>query len=60
MISNKMIIKIAIVIAKPLYIIFNCSLYDGIFPDIWKLGNLVPLFKKGDRSIPANNRQVSL
>ena len=60
MISNKMILKIAAVIEKPLCIVFNRSLNEGIFPDIWKLGNLVLLFKRGDRSIPANNRPVSL
>ena len=41
MISNKMIIKIAAAITKPLYVIFIRSLYEGIFPDIWKLGNTV-------------------
>ena len=35
-------------------------MHEGVFPDKWKLGNLVPLFKKGDKSIPANYRPVSL
>ena len=60
LISNRIIKNIARAIYKPLCIIFNCSLREGIFPDIWKLGNLVPLFKKGDRSIPTNYRPVSL
>ena len=59
-ISNKMIKRVAGAISKPLHIIFNRSLSENIFPDIWKLGNLVPLFKKGDKSIPANYRPVSL
>ena len=59
-ISNKMIKNVARAISKPLCILFNRSLREGIFPDIWKLGNLVPLFKKGDRSISSNYRPVSL
>ena len=59
-ISNKMIKQVARAISKPLCILFNRSLREGIFPDIWKLGNLVPLFKKGDRSISSNYRPVSL
>ena len=60
LISNKMIKHVAGAIAKPLQIIFNRSLSESIFPDIWKLGNLVPLFKKEDMSISANYRPVSL
>ena len=45
-ISNKMIKRVAGAKSKPLHIIFNRSLSENIFPDIWKLGNLVPLFKK--------------
>ena len=60
MISNKMVKKVSKVVAKPLCILFNRSLREGIFPDMWKQGNLVPLFKKGDKSIPANYRPVSL
>ena len=59
LISNKMIKKVAGAIAKPLQIIFNCSLRESVFPDIWKLGNLVPLFKKGDKSLAANYRPVT-
>ena len=60
LISNKMIKQVAEAIAKPLQIIFNRSLRESVFPDIWKLGNLVPLFKKGDKSLAANYRPVSL
>ena len=60
MISNKMVKKVSKVVAKPLCILFNRSLREGIFPDMWKQGNLVPIFKKGDKSIPANYRPVSL
>ena len=55
-----MIKNVTRAISKPLCILFNRSLHEGIFPDIWKLGNLVPLFKKGDRVISSNYRPVSL
>ena len=58
--SNKMIKNVAGAMAKPLCIIFSRSLHEGIFPDIWKLGNLVPLYKKGNRSISTNYHPVSL
>ena len=48
------------VIAKPLATIFNASLQKGIVPDIWKRGNIVALYKKGDKSDPGNYRPVSL
>ena len=59
LISNKMIKQVATAISKPFKIIFNRSLNESVFPDMWKLGNLVPLFKK-DRSDASNYRPVSL
>ena len=47
-------------LAKPLYTIFNLSLTSGIFPSQWKKGNIVPVYKKGDKSIAKNYRPVSL
>ena len=32
----------------------------GILPPIWKDGNVAPLYKKGERSNPANSRPISL
>ena len=37
------------VIAAPLSHIFNPSVMNGVFPDILKIANVVPLFKKEDR-----------
>ena len=46
---------------SPVYaILFQASLDQGIVPSDWKLANIVPLFKKGDRSIPENYRPISL
>ena len=30
------------------------------FPDTWKLANVIPIFKKGDKSQPCNYRTVAL
>ena len=48
------------VIARPLAIIFNASMEAGKVPELWKLGNIVALFKKGGKSDPRNYRPVSL
>ena len=42
------------VICEPLAMIFNSSLRHGIFPDIWKLARVTPIFRSGSRS-DANN-----
>ena len=34
-------------VAKPLAMIFNSSLENGIFPDIWKLARVTPILKSG-------------
>ena len=38
------------IIAKPLAMIFNASLAQGIFPNIWKLAKITPIFKSGARN----------
>ena len=47
-------------IAPVLTKIFNKSLTTGSLPRDWLNANVAPLFKKGDRSNPANYRPVSL
>ena len=47
-------------ICKPLEIIFNRCLETGTFPNEWKKGNVVPVFKKGDKQILKNYRPISL
>ena len=39
---------------------FQASVDQGIIPDDWKTANVVPIFKKGDRSKAENYRPVSL
>ena len=44
----------------PLSIIFSRSLNEADIPTDWKKANIVPIFKKGDKSCVENYRPVSL
>jgi exonuclease III len=52
--------ELAIEISEILSHLFQQSLNTGILPADWKMANICPLFKKKDRTIPANYRPVSL
>lgn len=47
-------------LAKPLAIVYQKSLDEGILPQLWKDAHITPIFKKGDRSKSTNYRPVSL
>ena len=47
-------------IAPSLTLIFQSSLQQGVLPAEWKSANIVPIFKKGDRTKTCNYRPVSL
>ena len=47
-------------ITIPLKIIFDQSLKNGVFPEIWKRANVVPVHKKDDKSLVKNYRLISL
>ena len=53
-ISSKMLKEIAEEISVPLAIVFNLFIQEGIVPLEWKIANVVPIFKKGNRCKPEN------
>ena len=40
--------------------LFNTSLETGIFPDIWKISRVAPIYKEGDKSEKSNYRPISV
>ena len=36
------------------------TLDQGVLPDDWKLGNIIPIYKKGPKKIAENYRPISL
>lgn len=47
-------------LVTPLSILFNGCLRDGIFPDLWKISHIVPIFKKGCKTDVGNYRGVAI
>ena len=47
-------------VSIPLQIIYSNILSTSIYPDIWKLANVTPIFKKGDKQLIKNYRPISL
>ena len=48
------------IIERHLALAFNKCIDEGVFPDIFKIAKVVPLFKKGDKKDPAIYRPISL
>lgn len=53
-------VKLKDTISLPLSIVFNRSLSEGVFPDLWKLSFISPIHKSGTKSDVANYRPVSI
>ena len=48
------------IIARPLCHIFNLSLVNMYFPLSWKIANVIPVYKKGEKNLVSNYRPISL
>ena len=59
-IGNRILKEAALPLAEPLSHIFNYCLSLGMFPDVWKIACVTPLFKKGEPSDCNNCRPISL
>ena len=61
MVHNRLLIVACPVIVQPLTTLFNKSLANGLFPEVWKRAHVVPIYKqKGDKSSCKNYRPISL
>lgn len=58
--GTKLLKKIAPNISLVLAAIFTKSLLEGKVPDDWKIANVIPIFKSGERDKCSNYRPVSL
>ena len=47
-------------VVLPLKLIFQNILVTSIYPDMWKLANVTPIYKKGDKQLVTNYRPISL
>ena len=59
-ISSKVLKDAFLTLIRQSTYLLNVSFRTGIFPDCWKLANIIPLFKGGNRNNEGNFRPVSL
>ena len=59
-IPSMLVYKCCDQIAEPLSVCFNMSLEEGYIPDSFKTAAVIPIYKGGEKSKPANCRSVSL
>ena len=60
LVHNKLLVKAIEFIAAPLATLFNRSVAESKFPRSWKIANVTPIHKKGDKSLCTNYRPISL
>lgn len=54
-----LILKCCNNLVEPLTFLFNLSLLTGIFPAFWKLSFIIPVHKKGNKSLINNYRPIA-
>ena len=59
-ISSRILKDTFIILITKFTKLINCSFVTGIFPEYWKLANVIPLFKGGNKNVVGNFRPVSL
>ena len=47
-------------LSAPLAYVINCSFSNGVVPDKFKLARVIPIYKKGNKSILSNYHPISL
>ena len=59
-IRTKILKEFKIELSKPLSDMINVCFNKGIFPDILKVANVIPIHNKGEKLDPNNYRPISL
>ena len=59
-ISAQMLLVCDDTVGTPLKLILENILISSSYPDVWKLANITPIFKKGDKQSIVNYRPISL
>ena len=59
-ISNVLLKELSVILCKPLCLIMNRLMQTGIFPDLMKLAEVIPLYKGKSRESETNYRPISL
>jgi exonuclease III len=59
-ISTEVLKKISLYIVMPLTYLVNCSFREGAFPDLMKISEIKPLYKKGSEVDASNYRPIAL